>query len=556
MSRCGFRLSTADRRWTHRRGRSPFWRAIGLLCGVAALLATGRARAYCLEVTESPPAGYNPAQQGCFSANPDGGQALPSLFWRNQCLGYSLQKNASKWISLGDAERIAYQAFTAWSNVACPGGGSPSITASALTPVDCDSVPSQLHNNVIMFRDNGWPYDDTSNAIGFTTLTVCIQPPCPGDPNALPGEILGADTEINSTVYTIVAEATPDAGSNVYDLPSILTHEAGHFLGLAHSTDTSAVMYAFYHPGSTVPQPDDVAGICAIYAPNGSRNTQSGNIAGTSCNTAPLLGLEDGCGSIDAGPPGSGALDGGVATDPQSNGDTLFGCTLGPPPRSGVGGFAALGVLVLGGLAGARRISRRARSWVARAGLLLALLGPLMAGLRTAGASISVVLSFEDLVRRATAVAVVMPVESHALWEDGRIVTYTRVHVERQVAGRLAAEEVWIRALGGDVGHIGHRVEGQATFALGSPSLVFLHPHLDPVSGAASGTFGVVEGAQGQYPIVHGDGGRTMLATAQNVGTLVLPRGDSAARLARDVLRDRALDDAAREIASAWALAH
>jgi MYXO-CTERM domain-containing protein len=76
-------------------------------------------------------------------------------------------------------------------------------------------------------------------------------------------------------------EPPPPSGYpyNTYDLQAILTHEAGHFLGLAHSVDTSAIMYAFYSPGSIHLTPDDVAGICTIYPPLAP--------AGGSCAFAP-----------------------------------------------------------------------------------------------------------------------------------------------------------------------------------------------------------------------------------------------------------------------------
>lgn len=526
--------------------------AVAALCGLALVLRAANALAYCVEVTEAPPAGYNPAVDGCFSANPDGGFPLPSLFWKSQCVGFSLQRDASVQVPLAEAQIVAEQAFTTWSNVTCPGGGSPSISAAELAPVDCDSVPSELHNNVIMFRDDSWPYDDTANAIGYTTLRVCLQNGCPGDPNALPGEILGADTEINSANYTIITSGTPDAGAGVYDLASILTHEAGHFFGLAHSADSTAVMYAYYHPGSTVPQPDDVAGICALYPPDGTRTAQQGSVAPTTCDPTPLLGFEDQCGSIDASAPSAEA---GDAEEPSTDQDTLFGCAMSPGPRSDPAGFAALAVVALGALVRKRRITRRVRSVVAAGGIALGALGATAVASRHAAASVSLIVTFDDLVRRASAVAVVVPIETHSLWEDRHIASYTRARVDLQIAGRLPPH-VWIRTLGGDVGPIGERAEGQATFTISNPSLVFLHPHFDPATKGPSGTFGVVEGAQGQFPIVGQDGPNARLALGQNMGALVVPSTSGAARPARDVLRDRLLSDAASEIASAWARAH
>ncbi len=263
-------------------------RRLAVCLGVlAALLGAPAARAYCPEVTEDPPSGYDPAKQGCFSADPGTGATLPTLFWRGQCVGYSLQRGASSQISLTAAATVAAQAFATWSAAPCA-GGAPSITAIALPPVDCDVVPSQGHNNVIIFRDGTWPYNDSANALGITKLTV----------NKTTGEIYGADIEINSTKILV---AQPPAPQGAYDLATIMTHETGHFLGLAHSTDTSAVMYAFYHAGSTTLALDDVAGICSTYAPGGTRATRGGPIAGASCDPTPHDGFSSSCDGSDAG---------------------------------------------------------------------------------------------------------------------------------------------------------------------------------------------------------------------------------------------------------------
>lgn len=285
-----------------------------MACGavLAAVLFGGQADAYCPEVTKAPPPNYDPAAQGCFTNDPSSGGVLPTLFWKNQCVGYSLQRSASSQISLVDATRVAAQAFSAWSSASCA-NGSPSIMAVALAPVDCADVPSQEHNNVIIFRDSDWPYADSANTLGYTTLTV----------NTCTGEIYGADIEINSADYRISASGqAPDGG---YDLASILTHEAGHFLGLAHSADRSAVMFASYHPGSAVLTLDDIGGICSTYPPDGTRVTSEGSVASASvCDPSPRLGFLNACGSragsvsscgpVDGGSDGSGAgNDGGTA---------------------------------------------------------------------------------------------------------------------------------------------------------------------------------------------------------------------------------------------------
>ena len=110
---------------------------------------------------------------------------------------------------------------------------------------------------------------------------------------------------------------------------------------------------------------------------------------------------------------------------------------------------------------------------------------------------------------------------------------------------------------GGSVGRIGQIVEGQATFTVGAASLVFLRPHVDPVTREASDAFTVAGSAQGQYPIAAADGKTTRLARAANIGALVdPPKKAPGARFASDVLEGRAVDDAAREIAATFRRVH
>ncbi len=168
---------------------------------------------------------------------------------------------------------------------------------------------------------------------------------------------------------------------------------------------------------------------------------------------------------------------------------------------------------------------------------------------RSAAASVSIPLTFDDLLARASAVAVVTPLDRRGVWEGGRIATYTHVRVERTIAGRLSGD-IWVRTQGGAVGHVGQIVEGEATFPPGRSSLVFLDPRKE---GPAT-SFGVVEGAQGQFLIVtHGDA-PPRLATSQGMGG-ILP-ASSAQRLARDVFVDTALEDAANIIVAAWSRSH
>jgi hypothetical protein len=123
--------------------------------------------------------------------------------------------------------------------------------------------------NVVMFRQDRWPYTSEGNALASTHLKF--------DPNT--GEIYDVDMEINA-LLSLLTEPEPEASTRRvdsrkgvlpggYDLLSIMTHEAGHFLGLDHSRDPEAVMRPRLSEREVVTtlSADDVAAICEAYPP-------------------------------------------------------------------------------------------------------------------------------------------------------------------------------------------------------------------------------------------------------------------------------------------------
>jgi Matrixin len=182
-----------------------------------------------------------------------------ALFWRSPCVGYSIQDAASRQVSLADTEGLFAQAFDAWMQADCGEGRTPRLRVSYMGPVECGAHEynqKKGNANIFAFRDDEWPYPGSSNTLALTTVTY----------NLDTGEIYDADMEINSAD---VQFSFGDTGAT-FDLLSIVTHEAGHFLGLSHSADRDATMFSDYRPGSLSLRdltPDDSAGICAIYPP-------------------------------------------------------------------------------------------------------------------------------------------------------------------------------------------------------------------------------------------------------------------------------------------------
>ena len=142
-------------------------------------------------------------------------------------------------------------------------------------------------------------------------------------------------------------------------------------------------------------------------------------------------------------------------------------------------------------------------------------------GPHEASASVAIAVSLEDLARASTVVARVTPIDRTSAWEEGRIVTTTRVRVDEIVAGSVGnlrgPRELRVRTLGGRVDKIGQIVEGEASFAPSEPSIVFLTALPGPLVEPA---FVVAGRAQGQLLVKRDVHGREIVRVGA-VGELV-----------------------------------
>jgi len=274
--------------------------AVATVAGILGVLGSSTAHAYCRYLTTTP-AAWNPVSQGgCFEG--DGIEPAYILFWNQICVGYSIQQDASRYVTLSDATALAGEAFLAWTSATCSGQAPPSVQAINNAPVACNILPT--HQNAIIFRDDGWPAEYDSSWLALTSLTFYINTNDPNDPKN--GQILGADMEINESDYRLVAnpDAADASGTGIESFPllPVLMHEAGHFLGLAHSADTSALMYALYHPSSAAGlTEDDREGICSMALPGGLRLTSNSGLvdANTTCDPTPFHSSQSQCGVQD-----------------------------------------------------------------------------------------------------------------------------------------------------------------------------------------------------------------------------------------------------------------
>lgn len=297
-----------------------------LALALGILTAAPAAHAFCRTTTcsTSPTAKSRQCVQ-----EPDGclGGGLP-LAWPGSCVSFSIQQDGSKQrnITAAQTESVVTTAFEQWMNADCGNGKHPSITLYDKGTVSCNKQQYNQYKpnaNIWMYRDGSWPYQNSTDTLALTTITYNIQT----------GDIYDADVELNSADGDFTLPNQTPVGD---DLLSIATHEAGHFLGLAHTTDPQATMYPSYMPGETSIRTlaqDDVKGICAVYPPDRK----------ASCSPTPRHGYSGEC-QVDTAPSSSCAL-----SEPGSEHDV-------PGALSAL--FVALGVT----LARRRRRQRRARS--------------------------------------------------------------------------------------------------------------------------------------------------------------------------------------------------
>lgn len=215
------------------------------------------------------------------------------LTWTNAaCSDFAfVEKDQSNDIQVGFNRPLLNQPFLAGDVIAQNLLMFRSSSCQAVVPTG-DSCLDPANNDCASLYDC-WDYSD--NTIALTTSTYSYQT----------GQIFDADIELNEFIYHFtVADPNPPlinacpTNNDTFqcvgiDLQNTVTHEAGHVLGLGHTTVADATMYPSASLGEInkrVLHADDLQGLCDIY-PTGA--------ATLTCNLPTNSGC--GCSQVDGG---------------------------------------------------------------------------------------------------------------------------------------------------------------------------------------------------------------------------------------------------------------
>jgi MYXO-CTERM domain-containing protein len=225
--------------------------------------ASETARAWCQSCTVST-VGASTCSQACFcpvETNPD----AHYLFWDRRCMELAVMDAPGPRFTTEELDQVVARSFGQWTDADC-GGRTPGFEIRlgeerALCDV-AQYVSGEGNTNAIAIVHDDWSeralHDDAAFALTTTFFLLNT------------GEIIDADMELNEDDWDFAVCPEEGCMDGAVDLENTITHEAGHFFGLAHNQVPESTMWACADAGEVFKrdlEADDIEGICTIYGP-------------------------------------------------------------------------------------------------------------------------------------------------------------------------------------------------------------------------------------------------------------------------------------------------
>ncbi|MDB4935444.1 MAG: hypothetical protein JWP87_2416 [Labilithrix sp.] len=252
--------------------------------GAAAVFATAlllgaarEARAFCRSTA------CEPAKENCTWDDNGCPRSGPPLSWRSLPIPYRFHAGGSEKLDMVGVREATRRAFDTWSNVTC-NGKRTSLRFEEGNDIPGNAPLTEKQTNPttfgIYFRDDNWPGTDPQEALAQTNQKY-------GKTN---GWIDYSAIEINTSDREF---RLSDAEKTGIDFQAVITHEVGHYIGLAHSKIETSIMVPSYcqssdRCGASTDESralaeDDVTAVCAMYPPSGIAGVSYEDPSASSC---------------------------------------------------------------------------------------------------------------------------------------------------------------------------------------------------------------------------------------------------------------------------------
>lgn len=278
------------------------WFRYVLRLQLAGSLLAPTAAAYCRTTTCDPQLSCDTDPERCCDWNEDGCDINGlEVAWPSSCVSYNVHEDGSDetGISADELSDILHTSFSRWLTVECNEELVP-LTVDFRGSATCghpeyNTEKGAQNANIWTLRDDRDLIETTefrdgeidSRALAITTLSF----------DELSAQLLDADVEIHSGAF----DFTLGDSDIKFDLESVVMHEAGHFLGIAHSEEATSTMSSGALYGDTEKRSleiDDLLAICDAYP--GNKEFPAGDTCEPQGGYSPHC-YEPGCGCAQAG---------------------------------------------------------------------------------------------------------------------------------------------------------------------------------------------------------------------------------------------------------------